>query len=122
MKREILAFILLISVSLQAQQIKSPDGKLQLDFSIQENGKPTYSLTFAGKSVISPSHLGFELRKTNKILFGTEINKEETNSTEDFATDFEVINTQTNSHDEVWEPVGEKKKQFAIITTKWQLR
>lgn len=48
---------LLITSSLQAQQVASPDGHLQLTV-VVENGTPLYSVTYKGKTMLEKSPLG----------------------------------------------------------------
>lgn len=70
-----------------AIEVKSPDGDVVLNFDIA-NGKPTYSLTFDGKTVIKPSTLGLELVNAPNLMDGFKLDKwEET------------------SFDETWQPV-----------------
>jgi hypothetical protein len=77
-----------------AQELTSPDKNLHLQFSIQQNGIPTYALTYKGKDVIKPSHLGLELKADAS-----------------FTDSFEVAGTKTSSFDETWQPVwGEVKE------------
>jgi len=47
----------LLAVGLQATEVKSPNGNMVLNFTI-ENGRPTYSLSYKGREVVRPSHLG----------------------------------------------------------------
>ena len=62
MRRTILTMMLLLSaILLKAQDLKSPDGNLNLHFSLTDNGKPTYSLEYKGKTVVKPSHLGLDI-------------------------------------------------------------
>jgi hypothetical protein len=82
-------FCLLVLQSVNAQQLKSPDGKFTMDFSLQNDGTPSYSLTFKGKTVIKPSKLGLELKNDKKSLLN----------------DFTVIDTKTATFDETWKPV-----------------
>ena len=51
-----------------AQELKSPDGKFTMIFLLQEDGTPTYSLTYKGKIVVKQSRLGLELKKDKKSL------------------------------------------------------
>jgi hypothetical protein len=53
---------LMYVVSLNAAEVKSPNGNVVLNFSI-EQGRPVYSVTYKGRDVILPSHLGLELAK-----------------------------------------------------------
>lgn len=77
-----------------AQQLKSPDGKLTMTFALKDGGKPSYSLVYKNKDVIKPSKLGLELKDDKKSLL----------------SDFTVADTKTSSFDESWKPVwGEVK-------------
>ncbi len=57
----ILVLLALLSLTLfkrsVAQQLKSPDGKFLMSFSLQGNGTPFYTLAHKGKVVIKPSKL-----------------------------------------------------------------
>jgi hypothetical protein len=89
------AFLLLPLVTV-AQEIKSPNGMVDLKFYLQ-NGRPTYEMTFKGKSVIKPSHLGLELAKNKHASKGMD----ET----DLMDGFQVSDSKTTSFDEIWNPV-----------------
>ena len=92
-----LSFIALIS----AQELRSPDGKFIMDFSIQNGGVPTYKLSYKGKEVIKPSKLGLEL-KTKDVP--------ENDSKNSLYSNFEVVGSKTAIFDETWQPVwGESK-------------
>jgi hypothetical protein len=95
MKSFILACIVFLSVVFgNSQELKSPNGNLVMQFSLEADGVPTYQLAYKNKQVIKPSHLGFELKDDTKSLLN----------------DFEVINKQTSTFDETWQPVwGETK-------------
>ncbi len=45
-----------------SQELKSPDGKFVMNFSLLENGRSSYTLTYKSKVVIKPSKLGLELK------------------------------------------------------------
>jgi hypothetical protein len=77
----------------RAQQLTSPNKQLALTFSLQAGGVPTYSLTYKGRPVIKPSHLGLELKEGPGLTNG-----------------FAVASTKTRAFDETWTPVwGETK-------------
>ena len=90
MKKIIVLVSLLLTLSgLSAQTLKSPDGNLVMAFKLNESGTPTYSLTYKGKTVISTSRLGLELKNDKNSLLG----------------DFAVSGTKNTSFDETWKPV-----------------
>ncbi len=79
-----------------AQTVSSPDGNVVVSFSL-DGGKPTYEMSYKGKDVIRPSHLGLELAKNKHASKGME----ET----DLIDGFTITDTQTSTFDETWEPV-----------------
>lgn len=97
-----IAALCLFSLAGYAQSVKSPNGNVVLNFSL-DNGRPTYTLTYKDKQVCKPSHLGLELAK-------------EKHASKDFReTDlmdgFTIASTKTSSFDETWKPVwGEWKE------------
>ncbi|WP_203257647.1 glycoside hydrolase family 97 protein [Hyunsoonleella ulvae] len=79
-----------------AQELKSPNGEILMTFSLENNGKPTYQLTYKNQQVIKPSYLGLELKDDATSLLD----------------DFEVIDTDTSSFDETWQPVWGEESQI----------
>lgn len=73
----------------QSQQLKSPNGKFVMEFSLQNDGTPSYSLNYKNKEVVKPSKLGLELKNDKKSLLN----------------DFTVIDTKATTFDENWKPV-----------------
>ncbi|QIH38901.1 glycoside hydrolase family 97 protein [Flavobacterium sp. Sr18] len=73
----------------QSQQLKSPNGKFVMEFSLQNDGTPSYSLNYKNKAVVKPSKLGLELKNDKKSLLN----------------DFTVIDTKATTFDENWKPV-----------------
>lgn len=110
MKKLPIVLALIATFSMDAQQsLKSPDGKLSLQFSVQE-GKPLYSLDYKGKQVIRPSFLGLELKGENKMEFGTEIHRNEENVKNSLYDNFKFVSSNISTFDETWEPVwGEER-------------
>ncbi|MGN6401894.1 MAG: glycoside hydrolase family 97 protein [Flavisolibacter sp.] len=93
MKRIIFIAVLLSTFFVQAQEVASPNKSLLLKFTLQDDGTPSYTLTYKGKYVIKPSKLGFELKEKKSLL-----------------NDFIITDTATSSFDETWMPVwGEVK-------------
>jgi hypothetical protein len=91
MKKNIFtAFLLVAFCTLtKAQQLKSPEGKFVMEFSLQSDGTPSYNLKYKNKAVIKSSKLGLELKNDKKSLLN----------------DFTVIDTKTATFDENWKPV-----------------
>ena len=73
----------------KSQQLKSPNGKFVMEFSLQNDGTPSYSLNCNNKAVVKPSKLGLELKNDKKSLLD----------------DFTVVDTKTATFDESWKPV-----------------
>ncbi|RDI56833.1 glycoside hydrolase family 97 protein [Flavobacterium glaciei] len=73
----------------QSQQLKSPNGKFVMEFSLQNDGTPSYSLNYKSKAVVKPSKLGLELKNDKKSLLN----------------DFTIVETKTTTIDENWKPV-----------------
>ena len=99
--RNLLLALLLFPLTALATEVKSPNGNVALNFKV-EAGRPVYSVTYKGKDVIRPSHLGLELAKDKHASMGMD----ERDLMDDFSLDKEV----TSTFDETWEPVwGETK-------------
>ena len=111
MKHIILSFILsLITLSpLSAQvtapsltgraggeSLSSPSGQLALTFSL-DGTRPQYALTYKGRDVILPSHLGLELARDKHASRGT--------AETDLLDGFAIEKTETSTFDETWQPV-----------------
>ena len=90
MKRALLlSFIWLTAVNIAvAQELKSPDGNLEMEFSLQEDGTPVYQLDYKDKEVIESSKLGLDLKDAEDLLSG-----------------FSISSTNTSTFDETWKPV-----------------
>ena len=72
--------------------VASPDKNVSLSFDIV-NGRPTYEMSYKGKTVIKPSTLGLDLVGTTNLMDG-----------------FELKNVTFSDFDETWQPVwGENK-------------
>lgn len=78
-----------------AQKVASPNGEIQMQFELLEDGTPSYSLTYYGKTVIKSSKLGMYLKNDdNNLLNG-----------------FKTTKTETSTFDETWQPVwGEESE------------
>ncbi len=115
--KKMLSIILLITcmISLQAQELRSPNGQLSMKFYLQANGEPTYTLSYKGKEVIKPSKLGLELMpEANSREFydfspdGNAVQQRDEKTS--LYDGFDITNTRTAVFDETWQPVwGESK-------------
>lgn len=96
-RNNIIFALLLMPLAMLAQAVKSPDGNVELKFSLTDNGRPTYEMTYKGKAVIKPSHLGLELAKDKHASKGE-------NET-DLMEGFKINDTLVTTFDETWKPV-----------------
>ena len=87
--------VLLVSGVAMAESITSPNGQLQLNFSVNAQGEPVYELSYKGKPVINPSKLGLELKNDPGLMNG-----------------FTMVDAKTSTFDETWEPVWGEVKQI----------
>ncbi|MBW3130979.1 glycoside hydrolase family 97 protein [Hymenobacter profundi] len=85
--------LFLLGPAALAETVKSPNGQLTLDFSLQNGGVPTYHLTYKGRDVIKTSTLGLELKEAPSLTDG-----------------FAVASTKSAAINQSWQPVwGEVK-------------
>ncbi|WP_126650200.1 glycoside hydrolase family 97 protein [Chryseobacterium aureum] len=93
---------------LNAQSLKSPDGKFEMNFQLKE-GIPYYNLKYNGAVVVEDSKLGLRLFKDTAIKFASEIAKPE-DAKFDLNNGFAKTDEKRDSKNESWQPVlGEKK-------------
>ena len=77
--------------------VKSPNGNIELKFSVNPNGRPVYEMSYKGKAVVKPSFLGLELAKDKHASKGVK----ET----DLMDGFTIAKEETSTFDETWKPV-----------------
>lgn len=107
MKQLKIGTFLLCGVLANAQTIKSPNGKFEMNFQLKE-GVPYYNLKYEGKTVVEDSKLGLRLAKDGGIQFATEIDTQ--NNTKDLNNGFVKIAEKLDAKNETWQPIlGEKK-------------
>lgn len=98
-----------------AQTLHSPDGNLKLDFRLNTDGIPVYTLQYKGKEVIKESKMGFTLRPDFT-----------------FNNQFTITGTHFDESDTTWQPVlgqyrdirDQHKEMFIALQqekTGWQL-
>ena len=93
----ILSLSILLSIFnfVNAQELKSPNGEITMNFYLEDGGVPTYQLSYKNQEVIKPSHLGLEMKDDEKSLLD----------------DFEILKTEQSTFNETWTPVwGEEKE------------
>jgi len=93
-------YIVLVSVLISSctkkQEIQttitSPDNNVEVAFNLNENGTPTYKVSYKNEAVIKPSTLGFEIKDQPAL-----------------SQNFEITNSEISSFEETWEmPWGEQ--------------
>ena len=89
------------ALCINATEVKSPNGNMVLNFTVEE-GRPTYTLSYKGREVVRPSHLGLELAKDKHASMGM--------NERDLMNGFTLVDEKTSTFDETWQPVwGETK-------------
>jgi hypothetical protein len=79
--------LLIIPLTIFSEELKSPDGNLLLNVSVNANGTPVYELTYKQKPVVKPSKLGLEVAGFS------------------LRNGFKIIDAKTSDFDETWTPV-----------------
>lgn len=97
MKTTLLFSALLLPLSVAAQTVSSPNGAISVSFSLADGGRPTYEMTYKGRPVVKPSHLGLELAKDKHVTKGFA----ETSLMDGFTES----HSEVSSFDETWKPV-----------------
>lgn len=97
MKTTLLFSALLLPLSVAAQTVSSPNGAISVSFSLDDGGRPTYEMTYKGRPVVKPSHLGLELAKDKHATKGFA----ETSLMDGFTES----HSELSSFDETWKPV-----------------
>ncbi len=77
-----------------AAEVRSPDGKVTVDFHTDAQGQLLYSVSYQGKPVLLDSQLGLVLKEAAPLVGG-----------------FSVVNVERAEHDATWQPVyGERSE------------
>ena len=107
------------ALCINATEVKSPNGNMVLNFTV-EDGRPTYTLSYKGREVVRPSHLGLELAKDKHASMGM--------NERDLMDGFALTDEKTSTFDETWQPVwGETKdirnhyvEYVATLSQQWR--
>ena len=110
------------ALCINAASITSPNGNIELKFSVNEAGRPVYEMSYKGKAVIKPSFLGLELAKDKHASMGL--------NEHDLMDGFTLTDEKTTTVDETWQPVwGETKnirnhyvEYVATLSQQWRER
>ena len=108
MKRYLMLFAAAAAtIGASAQEVlRSPDGELELRFSLSDKGEPTYALDYKGRAVVLPSRMGLELRGDAPALeFGAEIQKGGYGEPVSLYDGFEQCGAERSEFDETWQPI-----------------
>ena len=115
MKTIMVVVLLSVFCNLGAQPyvetVSSPDGNMQLSFSLDEMGAPHYELTYSGKEVIKRSSLGYILRGDASAK-NPETYMHVTYGTVNMGRGFTLADVQRSHFDETWEPVWGEESQI----------
>lgn len=110
---------LLFAAAMSAQSVTSPGGKVKVDFSVDNDGRPTYAMSFGGKAVVAQSHLGMQLKKDKpgqatdfEFSNFTASEEEKINQKANLYSGFEIKNVANNTFDETWSPVWGEESQI----------
>ena len=100
-----------------AQQLKSPNGQMECNFSLDAKGRPIYTLQLDGRTIVGQSALGFRLMKEGEkpkdfAWTETKPTSAEQERKMDFATGFSSPTYIYNSVDETWQPVWGEESQI----------
>ena len=89
MKRLVFAVVLalLLTACGKMTSLSSPDGNLELEFSLSDEGVPSYSLSFDGEMIVMPSRLGLSTVERN------------------YADGMAIASVEHSKSDSVWQPV-----------------
>ena len=90
-----MALFLCAASMLKAQNLTSPNGELQMNFSVNAQGEPVYELSYKGRAVLKPSKLGLELKDDPSLMNG-----------------FIIADVETSTFDETWKPVWGEESQI----------
>jgi hypothetical protein len=97
MKKLLVLLLAVAPLMALAASVKSPNGNIELKFSVDGQGRLVYEMLYKGRSVVLPSHLGLELAKDKHASKGLK----ET----DLMDGFTLKSEKTSSFDETWRPV-----------------
>ena len=94
---KLLLFFLALSLSAVGGTVKSPDGNIEVKFSVDGRGRPLYEMSYKRMPVVLPSHLGLELAPDKHASMGMREH--------DLMDGFTIEDEQTSTFDETWSPV-----------------
>lgn len=96
-----ITLVLLITV-LEAQTMRSPDGRLSVNFQIDNTGRPLYSVSFKNRTVVRDSALGFEFKNQPPLT-----------------SRFRILRSAVNEVNETWKPIWGEVSQIRDHYRQW---
>lgn len=112
------SLLLLISTSSFAQQktLSASMGRIRLDFVLNENDAPTYSVYFAGKEVIKPSAMGFNIENSVALHQNMELTSSTSTSKDDtWKPVWGEVSSIRNHYNQLTIHLREKKEPFRLL-------
>ena len=88
MKKITFIGLLLLGIQVYSQTIQSPSKQITVNFSLSDNGKPSYTVSYKNKPVVLQSNLGIKLKEGG-----------------DLVSNFSIDSIAHNSVNETWQPV-----------------
>ena len=88
MKRLFGFSLFLLAIQMHSQSVQSPSKQITVNFSLSENGKPTYQVSYKNKPVVLQSNLGIKLKEGGDLI-----------------SDFSIDSIAHKSVNETWQPV-----------------
>ena len=118
--KQLLLALLILPLMASAGEVASPNGNVKVKFWVDQQGRPTYEMTYKERPVVLPSHLGLELAKDKHASAGMD----ET----DLMDHFTIVKEEQSELDETWQPVwGETRnirnhyRELAVtLNREWQ--
>lgn len=88
MKKIVFTVLLLFSIQIYSQSVQSPSKDISVIFSLADDGKPNYSVSYKNKPIILKSTLGIKLKEGG-----------------DLVSDFVIDSVKRTTVNETWQPV-----------------
>jgi len=95
--KKILFALLMLPMMAVAGNVTSPNGNIELKFSLDEKGRPTYEMSYKTRPVVLPSHLGLELARDKHASPNL--------AEPSLMAGFHIVDEKTSEFDETWRPV-----------------
>ena len=101
-----LAFAATTANATDKLNLTSPNGQMQMTFTLTAQGEPVYDLSYKGKAVINPSKLGLELKANSYEEYTAQgATRKASTSQTNLQSGFTLASQETSTFDETWQPV-----------------